>query len=596
MAGDDRATVAALDAARKVFRAQIESNQGRVIDMAGDSVLAVFETATGAVAAALAIQAEVNLLAGAATEERRMLFRIGVHLGDVIEKADGTVYGDGVNIAARLEGLAEPGGVTVSDSVRIAAKGKVDANFADQGEQHVKNIPDPVRAWRVGRPGASLPAATTAQARVPEPPGPEAIVAPGIGLSLPDKPSIAVLPFANMSGDPEQEYFTDGITEDIITELSRFHELFVIARNSAFTYKGKALDVRTVARELGVRYVLEGSIRKAANRIRVTGQLVDALSGKHIWAEKYDRVLEDIFAVQEELTHSIVVAIAPHIEAAEREKLRHRPGNLSAYEIAVRAYAKVWEAYGKSDTALCNDAIAEARAALALDALSSLALNALAFASWQQILLGTASDPAAAWREGMDAATRSIEADHEASLGYTCKGLLLGYAPGADRMDEALVNLRRACEINPHNMSALIALGSIEIMAGNAAQAIEPLRHALRISPRDPLQYITHSQLAIGNFFLGQYQTGADHAVRGIQEMPTDPLLHSQLAMNYVGLGEYAKAATELETARRLGPGFVQRTLDGKLMLRKADNLRRATTFLRIAAGLEEPDAAESLR
>jgi adenylate cyclase len=280
MAVDDKATVAALDAARAVFREQVEAQQGRVIDMAGDSVLAVFGTVAGAVTAALAIQAQVNAVADAEAIDRRMRFRIGVHLGDVIEKADGTVYGDGVNIAARLQGLAEPGGITVSESIRSAVKGKVGASFEDHGEQAVKNIADPVRAWRL-RTGAVEPVATV----------PAAPSITAIDLSLPDKPSIAVLPFVNMSGDPEQEYFTDGITEDIITELSRFHSLFVIARNSSFSYKGQSPDIRRVGKELGVRYVLEGSIRKSAQRIRVTGQLIDALTGNHLWAEKYDRVL-----------------------------------------------------------------------------------------------------------------------------------------------------------------------------------------------------------------------------------------------------------------------------------------------------------------
>ena len=267
-----------------------------------------------------------------------MRFRIGVHLGDVIEKADGTIYGDGVNIAARLEGLAEPGGITVSDSVRIAVRGKVVADFEDQGEQQVKNIPHPIRAFAVR---------VDDSAAKPAPTGVE------IDMSLPDKPSIAVLPFINMSGDPEQEYFTDGVTEDIITELSRFHSLFVIARNSTFTYKGKAVDVRTVARELGVRYVLEGSIRRSGNRIRVTAQLIDSLTGNHIWAEKYDRVMEDIFAVQEEVTRSIVAAIAPQIEDAEIAKARRvRPANLSAYEIAVRASANASEAYVRMNSTL----------------------------------------------------------------------------------------------------------------------------------------------------------------------------------------------------------------------------------------------------
>jgi adenylate cyclase len=339
MAADAHATLAALDAARAVFRSQTEAHRGRVVDTAGDSVLAVFETAAGAVAAALAIQASINPQADAAPEERRMHFRIGVHLGDVIEKADGTVYGDGVNIAARLQALAEPGGIAISDAVRGAVRGKVAASFDDLGEQTAKNMAEPVHAFAL-RAEAAAPATTTQ---------PRLNVAQ-IDLSLPDKPSIAVLPFVNMSGDPQQEYFTDGITEDIITELSRFHTLFVIARNSSFSYKGQSPDIRRVGKELGVRYVLEGSIRKSAQRIRVTGQLIDALTGNHLWAEKYDRVLEDIFAVQEELTRSIVAAVAPQIGAAESDKVhRRRPESLGAYEHAVSALAKLWAGYLRAD-------------------------------------------------------------------------------------------------------------------------------------------------------------------------------------------------------------------------------------------------------
>ena len=320
--------MAALDAARKIFRSRIESSQGRVIDMAR----------------------EKN------PEDRRMRFRIGIHLGDVIEKADGTVYGDGVNIAARLEGLAEPGGITVSESVHTAVRGKVSAEFLDRGEQQVKNIAHPVRAFAVRTDGhiAARPSST----------------AGAIDLSLPDKPSIAVLPFANMSGDPEQEYFTDGITEDIITELSRFHSLFVIARNSTFTYKGKAVDVRTVAKELGVRYVLEA---------------------------------------------------------------RRRPENLSAYEIAARGYALAWDSAVKSDRAFREQAILEANKALAIDPRSSLALNVLAFAQWQHVVFRTASDFKAAFEEGMAAAEKSIEVDPSDSDPYTHKAWLQQFAPEQPR-------------------------------------------------------------------------------------------------------------------------------------------------------------------
>ncbi len=579
MAADERATVAALDAARAVFRSQIESNQGRVIDMAGDSVLAVFETAAGAVSSALAVQQELDAVSSAVPENRRMHFRIGVHLGDIIEKSDGTVYGDGVNIAARLQALAEAGGITVSDAVQGAVRGKVSASFVDQGEQQVKNIPHPVRAFAV-RPDGS--AAAKSSRAVGE-----------IDLSLPVKPSIAVLPFTNMSGDPEQEYFSDGITEDIITELSRFHELFVIARNSSFTYKGKSVDVRTISKELGVRYVLEGSIRRAGSRVRVTAQLIDALTGNHLWAERYDRVLEDIFAVQEEVTQSIIVAIAPEIEAAERSKARLRPASLSAYEIAVRARANAWEAWLKFDRSLREQAIAEARAALAIDSDSTLALCVIAYANFQQIILRIAADREAAWREGMAAATKAIDVDRSNSAGYSYKGLLL-YENC--RWDEALDNMRRAHELNPNSMIVLHGLGYIEAAAGYPKQAIEHLHQALRMSPRDPVRSNMYMLLSLAYFFAKDYVNALEHASMALREAPNMPPAHGNQALAYVGLGDIEHAKAALEAARRLAPAFVQGRLDGEMLCRDPEHRNRCTTFYRIAAGLEDLSAADALR
>jgi adenylate cyclase len=258
MSADEHSTVAALDAARAIFRHQIESGRGRVVDMAGDSVFAVFETASGAVTAAMQIQRQLEILCSQAPEERRLRFRLGVHLGEVIQKSDGSVYGDGVNIAARLQGLAVPGGITVSESVRTAVRGKVDAKFEDQGVQQVKNISEPVHAYRI----ATGDGATNVVAGV----------AGEKHLSLPDKPSVAVLPFDNMSGDPEQAYFADGIAEDLITALSRVSWLFVIARNSSFAFRGEKVDVRTIGSRLGVRYLVEGSVRRAGERVRVTSR------------------------------------------------------------------------------------------------------------------------------------------------------------------------------------------------------------------------------------------------------------------------------------------------------------------------------------
>ena len=316
MAADDRATVAALDAGRAIFRAHIDANHGRVIDMAGDSVLAVFDTAIGAVSAALAVQRELATLVADTPEDRQMRFRIGVHLGDVIEKGDGTIYGDGVNIAARLEGLAAPGGISVSESIHVAVRGKVTADFVDQGEQTVKNIPHPVRAFSVSVDGGvSAPALPSVPAETQTRPAP----------SLPDLPSLAVLPFTNMSGDPEQDYFADGMVEDIITALARMGAFFVIARNSTFVYKGKAVDIKQVGRELGVRYVLEGSVRKAGNRVRITGQLIEADTARHVWADRFEGTLEDVFELQDRITESIVSAIQPSMLRAEIERARVKP-------------------------------------------------------------------------------------------------------------------------------------------------------------------------------------------------------------------------------------------------------------------------------
>ena len=579
MSADERSTVASLDAARAVFRAAVESNQGRVVDTAGDSVLAVFETAAGAVGAALAIQQRLEAQSATVSHDRRMRFRIGVHLGDVIEKPDGTIYGDGVNIAARLQALIEPGTIAISEAVRGSVRGKLAASFDDLGAQQVKNIAEPVRAYLV-RP--DVPASPASKAGALE-------------LALPEKPSIAVLPFSNMSGDPEQEYFTEGVTEDIITELSRFHSLFVIARNSTFTYKGKATDVRQVAKELGVRYVVEGSIRKAANRVRVTAQLIDALTGNHLWAERYDRVLEDIFAVQEELTRNIVAAIAPQIDAAELAAIsRKRPENLTAYEIAIRAWANARDAMNKQDRMLRDQAIREAKEALAIDPKSVLAHDAIAYAQWQHFYMRTTADIEGAWKEGMAAATQAIELDASDHRGYVLKGRLLLMAGG--RWDEALYASRRALELNPNDSLALLALGSAEASCGNPEQGIRYLLQALRANPRNPWAYNVHASLAMACFIVKDYSKGVEWGLLAIGEAPNLPVALQHLATCYVGVGDIEKAKAALENLRRIAPEFVESRLKGMSMLRRPEDRERQAVFMRIAVGLEDPSAAEAFR
>jgi len=583
MAADERATVAALDAARTVFRTQIQANHGRIVDMAGDSVLAVFELATGAVSAALAIQTDLNAAAHALPIERRMLYRIGIHTGEIIEKADGTVYGDGVNVAARLEGLATPGTVTVSDTVRSYVRGKISVDFEDLGEQRVKNIAEPVRAYGL-------------RATLPTPAQPVLTVG-DIDLSLPDKPSIAVLPFTNMSGDPSQEYFTDGITEDIITELSRFHSLFVIARNSSFTYKGKAIDVRTVGKQLGVRYVVEGSIRRSGTRIRVTAQLVDSTTGKHLWAERYDRELEDVFAVQEEVTGAIVTAIAPRVDSAELAKAsRKRPESLGAYEIAVRARAHILEAWMKSDVSLREQAMQEADEALAIDANSTIALNALAWAYAHRIVNGEWSEAMVPWQKGMATVAKAIDADPSDSDGYAYKALLLCFDPELRPLTEGLAIARYALDLNPNSMRALVSLGFSEILAGNPQDAILVLLTALRLSPLDPLRYLWYTYLAMASCTGGAYADGVKYALLATSLVPGFAVSQASLATNYVGAGNIEEAKAAMENARRLSPAFAERVMNGRTHYRKTEIRKKLMTFSRIAAGLETPSAADGLR
>jgi adenylate cyclase len=571
----------------------VRRHGGRLIKLTGDGAMIEFASAVEALGAAIEIQQAMAEANRDQPAETALVFRIGLDLGDLMVD-DNELYGDGVNIAVRLEGAAPPGGILISGSLHDAVAGRLKAGFEDVGSLELKNIGRPVRAWRVTWSvadwlGASIVASDAAES-------PTSLAGLAAPPALPDKPSIAVLPFTNMSDDPDQEYFTDGITEDIITELSRFHELFVIARNSTFTYKGRAIDVRVVAGELGVRYVLEGSIRKAANRVRVTGQLIDALSGNHIWAERYDRVLEDIFAVQEELTQSIVRAIAPQILDAEVEKIhRRRPEDLNAYEIAMRANSRASEAWLKSDAGLRDIAIDDAIAALAIDPRSTTALTALAFAQWQHLAFATAPDYSAAWREGMAAAERAIEIDRSLAYAHSMRGLLLTFSADRDRIDEALNCARLSYELNPHSMTAVSALSFIEIVWGDPESAIEHLLEALRLSPRDPQRPIVLLNLAMASSCAGRYRDGVGYATQGIREAPSFAPLYAHLAVNYVGLGELAKARAALNESTRIAPGQVERSLAG-FMFRKPEHQRRGTTFLRIAAGLEDPAAAAALR
>lgn len=422
--------------------------------------------------------------------------------------------------------------------------------------------------------------------------------AAGPALSLPEKPSIAVLPFLNLSGDCEQEYFADGITEDIIIELSRFHSLFVIARTSSFSYKGKSPDVRQVGRELGVRYVLDGSIRKSTNRIQMTGQLSDTLTGNHIWAERYDRVPEDIFAVQEEITKAIVAAIEPQIEATEEKKVsRRRPGNLSAYEIAIQARAHAWDLYVKGDRTLFDQSIRKAKEALAVDPNSVLALHALALSYGVAFMFEMPEDREHALRESMWAVTRVIELDGADATGYTLRALDVLLRRQWDRYPEALVDARRAHEMNPNDTFALRILGACEAFSGETDSGIEHLQQVMRLNPRNPRGFTIYHDLGAAYFIAKRYADSIDWAARALRERPSMPSSHFHVVLDLVGLGKIGQAKAMFEALQRVAPSEVLSVrLEGSWTFGRSEDRRRATIFLRVAAGLEDPSAADEVR
>src|SRR3954465_8882799 len=479
MAGDDHATVDALDNARAVFRKLIEANAGRVIDMTGDSVLAVFETAAGAVGTALAIQEEIGASLEALPEERRLRFRIGVHLGDVIEKADGTVYGDGVNIASRLQALAEAGGVIVSDMVHGAVRDRIKVTFEDAGEHNVKNVPRALHAYRVFKQRAldDHHTATTSAGRSP--------ASVEINISVPEKPSIAVLPFTNMSGDPDQDYFADGLVDDIITTLSKISGLVVIARNSSFTYKGRAVDVRQVARELGVRYVLEGAVRKSANRIRITTQLIDAETGAHIWAERYDRGIEDIFDVQDEITLILATEMQVRLVEGEQARLRYATThNVDAWNHWVQGlshFRRGLSREGLTQTLKCW------QQAKTLDP-NSASLNAmLGFLHYANARFGFWDDRETALRKGSEYVDTALSLDPENSDAHLTRSLLLMLQR---RFDEAVLAARKAIQYGPGSADIAVFASFVFDNAGLVQEAVLQIERAMKLSPIFPPNYL----------------------------------------------------------------------------------------------------------
>jgi adenylate cyclase len=461
---DEAATMRTLIAHREVIDALIKEHRGRIANTAGDSVLAEFGSAVDAVRCAVAIQEKIGAANLGLPEERRLHLRIGIHVGDVIVRGR-DLLGDGVNIAARLEGIAEPGGVCLSGTAYDHVRKILPLAFADLGVRQLKNIGDPVRVYAIISP-------------VVDPRGHEHRDERKL-LSLPDKPSIAVLPFTNLSRDEEQEHFADGMTGDIITALSRLRWLFVIARNSTFAYKGKAVDIRQVARELGVRYVVEGSVRTAAQRIRITSQLIDAETGKHIWAEKYDRDLQDIFAVQDEITEHIIAATEPHLYAQEGFRAeRKTPESIDAWGLVVRAMNLINKVGRKQN----EEARLLLREAIRMEPSYSRAHALLSWAVWWAALCYWWPDTREGYRQAARHAEDALSLDPNEPWARMISGLCLSTAGHHDR---GLIELRTALKLNPSFALGRTAFGWALLRAGRFDEAIEETGKALRMSPLD---------------------------------------------------------------------------------------------------------------
>jgi adenylate cyclase len=563
MAADEEGTLAALNARRGVIDELIGRHHGRIFTTAGDSVMAEFASAVEAVRCAAAIQDEIERRNAELPEPRRMRFRVGVNLGDVMV-GGANLFGDGVNVAARLEGVAEPGGICISGAVYDQVRNKVDLGFADLGERSLKNIGYPVRVFGVHRDGVAAPA--------PRPERPS-----GAPASRPSAlPSIAVLPFANLGGDPEQEYFADGITEDLITELSRFQELRVIARNSVLTYKGKPARVQDVGRDLGVRYVLEGSVRKAGARVRITAQLIDAGSGHHLWAERFDRDLADIFAVQDEVTSRIVATLAGKLAESERRRARSgQTENLEAYDCVLRG-RELWERF-------TPEANREARRlyekAIELDPEYARAYASLA---WTYLM-----DHAERWA-GPD------EQPLERALELARKGVVVNPASHSNHLalgqvclsaglhDEALEALQTAITLNPNDADGYAFLARGLSFAGRPDEAIELIEKARRLNPAAPRWYAWN--LGIALYLARRYDDAVDALRRA---RPLGDVAYRWLAAAYGQLGREQDAKAAVAEYLKLTPDFaIARHLERMPFQNQADREHYADGLRK--AGLPE--------
>jgi adenylate cyclase len=516
----------------------IAVHHGRVVKRTGDGAIVEFRSVVDAVRCAIEIQnAMVERNAGV-PEDRRIIFRIGIHIGDVVEEADGDLMGDGVNIAARLEGIAKPGAICLSEDAYRQVKARLDLEVTDLGPTQLKNIVEPIQVYSL-HVGVAAPVEHTTLAE------PNA----SAGSARPDKPSIAVLPFQNMSGDTEQEYFADGISEEIITGLSKLRWFFVIARNSSFKYRGKGIDVKRAARELGVRYVLEGSVRKGVNRIRITAQLIDAATGNHLWAEHYDGDLSDVFALQDEITKKVVAAIEPRLLEAESQRSQSRsPKDIDAWDLVIRANSLFWRLTKPESEA----AIAMLKRAVELypdyaPAQSTLAFMLLmkSFAVW------SSSDFEPHLKETAALAGRAAQLDDSDPWAH----LSLGFVAFTRRQtDEALEEFQRALELNPNFAAAHGYLGLALALDGRSDQAIDYIEQAIRMSPRDAQNSIFNAGLACAHYLAGRYTQAIGFGRRSLQQREGLIAGHRIYIASLAQAGQIDEARASLQRLKELQP------------------------------------------
>jgi adenylate cyclase len=561
---DEEGTHAQLqDHLRSLVEPKVAEHRGRVVKNTGDGLLSEFSSVVDAVRCAVDVQRGMAQRNANVPEERRIEFRVGIHQGDVIIEG-GDIFGDGVNVAARLEGLAEPGGICVSARVQEDARGKLDVAFEDIGEQQLKNIERPVRVYRVRAIGSAASSRPT--------------------LPLPDKPSIAVLPFQNMSGDPEQEYFAEGIVEEIITALSRFRQLFVIARNSSFTYKGRAVDVKQVGRELGVRYVLEGSVRKAANRLRIAAQLIDVTTSVHLWADRFNGGLEDIFDLQDQVTEKVVAAIAPKLEQAEIERARRKPTeSLHAYDYYLRGRAIIPHVTEK----VTSEALALFSKAIDLDPDFASAYVWVAYCYVWRKANGYSGDRAREKAETARLVKRAAELGRDDADTLAQAGFALAYIVGD--LDGAAVMVDRALTLNQNSFEVWHNSGWINVWRGEPETALKHLANAMRLSPLDPFLFGMQCGIAFAHFFAGRYAEAVSWAEQALREGPPSflgPI--GLLAASHALAGQKEKAQEAAALLLQRDPTWsVATSADRRPPFRRPEDLARYENGLR-KAGLPE--------